>query len=186
MKIDYLNLQHITRQHASEIHEAVEKVVNSGWYLQGEATNDFETSYAKYIGTQHCIGCGNGLDALTLIFRAYKVLGKLHEGDEVIVPANTYIASILSLTENRLKPILAEPDAFLQLDATRIEAAITPKTRAVLLVHLYGTCAMNDLINDICHRHSLLLIEDRCRCPQLLSGQKSRCFGRCRCRDHRR
>ena len=160
MKIDYLNLQHITRQHASEIHEAVEKVVNSGWYLQGEATNDFETSYAKYIGTQHCIGCGNGLDALTLIFRAYKVLGKLHEGDEVIVPANTYIASILSLTENRLKPILVEPDAFLQLDATRIETAITPKTRAVLLVHLYGTCAMNDLINDICHRHSLLLIED--------------------------
>ena len=160
MKIDYLNLQRITRQHASEIHESVEKVVNSGWYLQGEATNDFETSYAKYIGTQHCIGCGNGLDALTLIFRAYKVLGKLHEGDEVIVPANTYIASILSLTENRLKPILAEPDAFLQLDATRIETAITPKTRAVLLVHLYGTCAMNDLINDICHRHSLLLIED--------------------------
>ena len=160
MKIDYLNLQRITRQHASEIHEAVEKVVNSGWYLQGETTNDFETSYAKYIGTQHCIGCGNGLDALTLIFRAYKVLGKLHEGDEVIVPANTYIASILSLTENRLKPILAEPDAFLQLDATRIETAITPKTRAVLLVHLYGTCAMNDLINDICHRHSLLLIED--------------------------
>ena len=160
MKIDYLNLQRITRQHASEIHEAVEKVVNSGWYLQGEATNDFETSYAKYIGTQHCIGCGNGLDALTLIFRAYKVLGKLHEGDEVIVPANTYIASILSLTENRLKPILVEPDVFLQLDATRIETAITPKTRAVLLVHLYGTCAMNDLINDICHRRSLLLIED--------------------------
>ena len=83
MKIDYLNLQRITRQHASEIHEAVEKVVNSGWYLQGETTNDFETSYAKYIGTQHCIGCGNGLDALTLIFRAYKVLGKLHEGDAV-------------------------------------------------------------------------------------------------------
>lgn len=160
MKIDYLNLQRITQQHASEIHEAVEKVVNSGWYLQGEATNDFETAYAQYIGTRHCIGCGNGLDALILIFRAYKMLGKLHESDEVIVPANTYIASILALTENRLKPILVEPDAFLQLDATRIEAAITPQTRAILLVHLYGTCAMNNLICDICYRHQLLLIED--------------------------
>lgn len=160
MKIEYLSLQHITQQHADELHKAVQKVIDSGWYLQGKATNDFETAYAQYIGTQHCISCGNGLDALTLIFRAYKQLGKLHEGDEVIVPANTYIASILALTENRLKPVLVEPDMLLQLDVTRIEAAITPKTRAILLVHLYGTCAMHTIISTICKRHNLLLVED--------------------------
>ncbi len=160
MKIEYLSLQRITQQHADELHKAVQKVIDSGWYLQGKATNDFETAYAQYIGTQHCISCGNGLDALTLIFRAYKQLGKLHEDDEVIVPANTYIASILALTENRLKPILVEPDMLLQLDVTRIEAAITPKTRAILLVHLYGTCAMHTTISAICKRHNLLLVED--------------------------
>ena len=160
MKIEYLSLQRITQQHADELHKAVQRVIDSGWYLQGKATNDFETAYAQYIGTQHCISCGNGLDALTLIFRAYKQLGKLHEGDEVIVPANTYIASILALTENRLKPVLVEPDMLLQLDVTRIEAAITPKTRAILLVHLYGTCAMHTTISAICKRHNLLLVED--------------------------
>lgn len=160
MRINYLSLKRITRQHADELRKAVNQVVDSGWYLQGKATHDFETAYAQYIGTRHCIGCGNGLDALILIFRAYKELGVLNEGDEVIVPANTYIASILALTENRLTPILIEPNAELQIDSTQIEQAITPKTRAILLVHLYGICAMNDAIRTICHRHKLLLVED--------------------------
>ena len=108
--IDYLDLQRTTALHAEEITRAVTNVVTSGRYLQGNATHEFESDYARYIGTRHCIGCGNGLDALTLILRAYKEMGRMAEGDEVIVPANTYIASILAITENRLKPVLVEPD----------------------------------------------------------------------------
>jgi len=159
--IHYLPLKRITAMHADEIHEAVRSVVDSGWYLRGEATAAFEESYARYIGTSHCIGVANGLDALTLILRAYKELGRLRDGDEVIVPANTFIATILAITENRLTPVLVEPciDTF-QIDDTRIEAAITPRTRALMLVHLYGRCAYTPRIADICRRHHLLLIED--------------------------
>ena len=159
--IPYLSLRKVTAQHQTEIEAAVKQVIESGWYLQGEATRRFETDYAKYIGTAYCIGCGNGLDALTLIFRAYKELGRLKDGDEVIVPANTYIASVLSITENRLKPILVEPSIHtLEIDDTLIERAITPRTKAILLVHLYGRCAMTDRIASICHDHQLLLVED--------------------------
>ena len=181
----YLSLKDITNLHLEEIESAIKQVVESGWYLQGEATKRFENDYAKYIEASpqqppsvpplsgardpvgreqsncKCIGCGNGLDALTLIFRAYKELGRLHEGDEVIVPANTYIASILSITENNLKPILVEPNIHtLEIDDTLIEQAITPKTKAILLVHLYGRCAMTDRIAAICHEHQLFLVED--------------------------
>lgn len=168
----YLSLKDVTNLHLAEIESAIKQVVESGWYLQGEATRRFENDYAKYIGNAPslrgrvgkrlvCIGCGNGLDALTLIFRAYKELGRLHEGDEVIVPANTYIASILSITENNLKPILVEPNIHtLEIDDTLIESAITPKTKAILLVHLYGRCAMTDRIATICREHQLLLVED--------------------------
>lgn len=159
--IPYLSLRKVTAQHQTEIEAAVKQVIESGWYLQGEATRRFETDYAKYLGTAYCIGCGNGLDALTLIFRAYKELGRLNDGDEVIVPANTYIASILSITENRLKPILVEPSIHtLEIDDTLIERAITPRTKAILLVHLYGRCAMTDRIASICRNHQLLLVED--------------------------
>lgn len=159
--IDYLNLQAITAQHIAEIEQAVNKVVKSGWYLRGEATQRFEQHYAQYIGSRHCIGCGNGLDALTLILRAYMAMGRLHEGDEVIVPANTYIASILSITENRLKPILVEPDLHsMQIDDSLIESAITPKTRALMIVHLYGRCAYTETIARLCQQYHLLLIED--------------------------
>ena len=159
--IPYLSLQAVTAMHGEEIQEAVARVVNSGWYLQGEANARFEREYADYIGTQHCVGCGNGLDALTLIFRAYKELGVLHDGDEIIVPANTYIASILSITENGLTPVLVEPRADnLQLDDSLIEQAITSRTRAILLVHLYGRNAWTPAIQRICEQHQLKLIED--------------------------
>ena len=159
--IPYLSLQAVTALHRDEIQEAVARVVDSGWYLQGEANARFEREYADYIGTQHCVGCGNGLDALILIFRAYKEMGVLHDGDEVIVPANTYIASMLSITENGLTPVLVEPRADnLQLDDSLIEQAITSRTRAILLVHLYGRNAWTPAIQRICEQHQLKLIED--------------------------
>ncbi len=159
--IDYLSLQKVTALHESEITTAVNQVLHSGWYLQGEHIALFEKNYAQYIGTKYCVTCGNGLDALCLILRAYIELGLLKEGDEVIVPANTYIATILSITENHLIPILVEPDInTLEIDEQLIEQAITPRTRAIMLVHLYGRCAYTAFIGDICKRHNLLLLED--------------------------
>ena len=159
--IPYLPLKELNARHATEMKEAMAEVVDSGWYLRGEQTRRFEQEYAQYIGTRYCVGCGNGLDALTLIFRAYKELGILHEGDEVIVPANTYIASILAITENNLTPILVEPriDTF-QMDDSLIEQHITKKTKAILLVHLYGYCAFTERIAQLCDNYHLLLIED--------------------------
>ena len=159
--IEYLSLKRITAMHKDEINKAISNVVASGWYLNGNAVKHFEEHYRTYIGTQHCVSCGNGLDALHLILRAYKELGQLHDGDEVIVPANTYIATILAITENNLTPILVEPDiATLEIDDSRIEAAITPRTRAIMLVHLYGRCAYTERIGNICKRHNIKLIED--------------------------
>ncbi len=159
--IDYLPLKCITAMHADEIHEAILRVVDGGWYLRGEATAQFEQQYARYIGTKYCIGVGNGLDALTLILRAYKEIGVLKEGDEVIVPANTYIATILAITENRLVPVLVEPDInTLQIDESRIGQAVTSRTRAVMLVHLYGRCSYTETIGALCRQHDLLLLED--------------------------
>lgn len=160
-KIKYLDLKKVTERHAEEIHEAVARVIDSGWYLQGEAVAHFEEEYARYCGVRHCIACGNGLDALTLILRAYMEMGVMTEGDEVIVPANTYIASILSITENGLIPVLIEPrpDTF-QIDDALIEQAITERTRAVMIVHLYGRMAYTERIGDICRRHGLKLVED--------------------------
>ena len=168
----YLDLKAINKPYE----HAADEVLQSGWYLKGEATRRFEQHYAEYIGTRHCIGCGNGLDALTLIFRAYLEMGVLHEGDEVIVPANTYIASILSITENRLTPILVEPDInTLQIDDRLIEQAITPRTRALMIVHLYGRCAYTDRIGELCQQYNLKLIEDNaqahgCKAPQPPKG----------------
>lgn len=159
--IKYLPLGDINACYDAEIREAVNRVLDSGWYLKGEATQRFEAAYAAYIGTQYCIGCGNGLDALKLIFRAYMEMGVMLAGDEIIVPANTYIASILAITECGLNPILVEPSPdTLQIDDTLIEQAITPRTRAVMIVHLYGRCAYTNKIGEICRRHNLKLIED--------------------------
>ena len=159
--IKFLDIQAMNAAHGAEIEEAVLRATRSGWYLRGEETRRFEEAYARYIGCRHAIGCGNGLDALRLIFRAYIEMGVLHEGDEVIVPANTYIASILAVTDNRLKPIFVEPNAeTLQIDDTLIEHAVTPRTRAILLVHLYGRCAYTEKIGDLCRKYGLQLVED--------------------------
>ena len=159
--INYLDLKAVNSLYDEEILAAVSRVLDSGWYLKGEATRRFEQHYAEYIGTRYCIGCGNGLDALTLIFRAYMEMGVMQRGDEVIVPANTYIASILAITECGLKPVLVEPSwETLQIDDSLIEQAITPRTRAIMIVHLYGCCAYTSRIGDICRNHHLKLVED--------------------------
>ncbi len=171
--INYLSLQKITALHETEITTAVNQVLHSGWYLQGEYVSSFEKNYAQYIGTKYCITCGNGLDALCLILRAYTELGILKEGDGVIVPANTYIATILSITENRLTPILIEPDInTLEIDEQQIEQAITLRTRAIMLVHLYGRCDYTPFIGDICKRHNLLLFEDNAQAHGCFFGKK--------------
>lgn len=159
--IKYLDLEKVTASHGKEINEAVSRVINSGWYLQGKENENFEKDYADYIGTEHCIGCANGLDALIWIFRAYMELGIMEAGDEVIVPANTYIASILAVLENGMKPVLVEPDiSTFQIDPEKIEAAITPRTKAILIVHLYGQCAYTDRIGKMCKKYNLKLVED--------------------------
>lgn len=159
--IKYLDLKRINDLHDAELREAVNRVLDSGWYLKGEATCQFETHYAEYIGSRYCVGCGNGLDALTLILRGYIELGVMQEGDEVIVPANTFIASILAITACGLKPVLVEPRLdTLQIDDSLIEQAVTARTRAVMIVHLYGFCAYTERIADICRRYGLKLIED--------------------------
>ncbi len=159
--IAYQDLKRVTSRHLEEIQDAVRQVVESGRYLQGQAVERFESRYADYIGTCHCVSCASGLDALTLILRAYKEMGILRDGDEVIVPANTYIASILSITENLIRPILVEPNPqTYELDDTKIEDAITERTRAVMTVHLYGRNSYTPKIREICRKHRLKLIED--------------------------
>ena len=159
--IPFLELKRVTAAHSEEIHEAVARVIDSGWYLQGEENACFEREYAGFIGTKHCIGVANGLDALNWIFRGYLELGILRPGDEIIVPANTFIATILAITDNGLTPVLTEPSIqTLELDDTLIESHLTARTRAICLVHLYGRCAYTERIQRLCDDHHLLLIED--------------------------
>lgn len=159
--IQLVDLKKITALHDAEVNDAIRGIVDSGWFLKGKATERFERDYAAYTGTRHCVACGNGLDALTLILRAYVEMGVMEEGDEVIVPANTYIASIIAVTRCGLRPVLVEPllDT-LQIDDALVERAITSRTRAVMIVHMYGRCAYTERIGDICRRHRLKLIED--------------------------
>nr|WP_302830151.1 DegT/DnrJ/EryC1/StrS family aminotransferase [uncultured Bacteroides sp.] len=157
----FLDLQKITRKYSGEIHEAVNRVIDSGWYLQGKESEKFEADYGRYIGTKYAVGCANGLDALIWIFRAYMEMGVMQPGDEVIVPANTYIASILAISENGLKPVLVEPSIeTYQIDDAKIEKAITGRTKAILIVHLYGQCAYTDKIGELCGKYNLKLVED--------------------------
>ena len=159
--IPFLSLKDVTALHGAEINEAVSRVVNGGWYLQGKENERFEENYAKFIGSKYCIGCANGLDALIWIFRAYIEMGVMQPGDEVIVPANTYIATILAITENGLKPILVEPKLnTLEIDDDLIEEAITPKTKAICIVHLYGRNAYTEKIGALCKKYNLKLVED--------------------------
>ena len=161
MNIPFLSLKDVTAKYADEIHEAVKRVVDSGWYLQGKENELFEQHYAEYIVSKHCIGCANGLDALIWIFRAYIELGVMQPGDEVIVPANTYIATILAITENDLVPVLVEPRKdTLQIDDSLIEERITERTKAICIVHLYGRNACTNHILDLCKKYNLKLVED--------------------------
>ena len=159
--IKFLDLQAVNARYRDEMLAAMTRVLDSGWYIQGAECAAFEQEFAAYCGSRHAIGVANGLDALVLILRAYKELGGLRDGDEVIVPSNTYIASILAISHSGLTPILVEPgsDTFL-LDSEQIEAKITARTRAILAVHLYGqTCDMAQ-INSLAQRHGLKVIED--------------------------
>ena len=161
MNIPFLSLKDVTAAHGDEINAAVTRVVNGGWYLQGEENKRFEEKYAKYIGSDYCIGCANGLDALIWIFRAYMEMGVMKPGDEVIVPANTYIATILAITENGLKPVLVEPKLnTLEIDDALIETVITPRTKAIAIVHLYGRNAYTEKIGALCKKYNLKLVED--------------------------
>ncbi|MBO4663403.1 MAG: DegT/DnrJ/EryC1/StrS family aminotransferase [Bacteroidaceae bacterium] len=172
--ISFLDLKSVTELHGDEIRSAINKVVDSGWYLHGECTRQFEEDFAKYIGTKYCIGVGNGLEALSLILRAYKELGKLKDGDEVIVPANTFIASVLAITENNLIPVFAEPRLdTLVIDDSAVEALITERTRAIMIVHLYGRCSYTTRIGELCNKHNLLLIEDNAQAHGCRSNSSS-------------
>ncbi len=161
MQVPFLSLKDITAKYADELHEAVLRVTDSGWYLQGNENKSFEENYANYIGTKFCVGVANGLQALELMIRACKTLYDWNDGDEIIVQANTYIATILAISQNKLKPILLDPNPeTLELEGETIEKAITSKTRGVMLVHLYGRCLYNEKIAEICRNHSLKLFED--------------------------
>ncbi|WP_151946997.1 DegT/DnrJ/EryC1/StrS family aminotransferase [Aliarcobacter butzleri] len=159
--IPFLDLKGLNAQYRAELIEVCTRVIDSGWYIQGNECKEFEVEFAKYCGTKYAIGVANGLDALILILRAYKELGFMTNGDEIIVPSNTYIASILAISQNNLVPVLVEPDINTYLlDPSKIEEKITLKTKAILPVHLYGqTCEM-DAINEIAKKYNLKVIED--------------------------
>lgn len=161
MTVAFLDLKQLNAAFRDELVEACARVIDSGWFIGGNELAAFERDFAAWCGVKHCIGVANGLDALVLTLRAWKLLGRLQEGDEVIVPANTYIASILAITENRLVPVLVEPEeATFNLGVAGIEAAITPRTRAILPVHLYGRLADMPGIMAVAARHKLLVLED--------------------------
>jgi dTDP-4-amino-4,6-dideoxygalactose transaminase len=173
LMIKFLDLKKINDSFEPLLSQAIKRVLDSGWYLQGKEVAAFEQEYAKYIGVQHCIGCANGLDALRLILKAYIELGFMREGDEVIVPANTYIASILAITDNRLVPVLVEPDLqTYNIDPFRIEEMLTDRTRAIMIVHLYGQNAMHPEITRLVNKYNLKLIEDNAQAQGCYYGDK--------------
>lgn len=181
INIPFLSLKDVTSLHGEEINEAVSRVANSGWYLQGEENARFEQHYSEYIGTKYTIGCANGLDALIWIFRAYIELGVMKPGDEVVVPANTYIATILAITENGLIPVLVEPRRnTLEIDDEAIEDCITEKTKAICIVHLYGRIACTPKILALCKKYNLKLVEDNAQahgCIYAPTGQRTGSIG---------
>ena len=179
MEIPYLSLKQVSAQHFDEYSSALNRVLDSGWFLQGKENAKFEENYAKYIGTKYCVGVANGLDALILSLLCAIELGKMHTGDEVIVPANTYIATILAITKAGLTPVLVEPDiSTFQIDDSLIESHITNKTKAIMLVHLYGRCAYTEKIEAICQKYGLLLFEDNAQAHGcMFNGKKTGSFG---------
>jgi dTDP-4-amino-4,6-dideoxygalactose transaminase len=159
--IKFLDLQKINAQYAAELKQAAAEVIDSGWFLMGEKVLQFENELAHYVGADHAIGVANGLDALRLILNAYIKMGVMSVGDEVIVPANTYIASLLAISDNKLTPVLVEPDSLsFNLDLSLIEPHITPKTKAIMVVHLYGQVCWNENLVALAKKHNLKIIED--------------------------
>jgi dTDP-4-amino-4,6-dideoxygalactose transaminase len=159
--IKFLDIQKITASFDPELSSAIDRVLKKGWFLMGEETHSFESEYAAYLGSKHCIATANGLDALRLILKAYIETGVMKEGDEIIVPANTFIATILAITDNRLKPVFVEPDIdTYNLDVRLVERAITSRTRAIVVVHLYGRACWPEQIEEIAARFRLKIIED--------------------------
>jgi dTDP-4-amino-4,6-dideoxygalactose transaminase len=179
MDVPFLSLKDVNARYADELKAAAARVIDSGWYVLGDEVAAFEREFAAYCGVSHAVGVGNGLDALSLILRGYKELGAIEEGDEVIVPANTFIASFLAITENRLVPVPVEPDpATFNLDPAGVEAAIGPRTRAIMAVHLYGQLADMPALTALARRHQLLLIEDAAQAHGAISGgRKAGAFG---------
>jgi dTDP-4-amino-4,6-dideoxygalactose transaminase len=172
--IKFLDLKAINDSFDPELSQAIKRVLDSGWYLQGNEVSSFEHEYTSYIGTKYCIGVANGLDALRLILKAYIEMGFMKEGDEVIVPANTYIASILAITDNILKPVLVEPDiTTYNLDISLIEQHITPRTRAIMVVHLYGQACWFAQLEEIAKKYKLKIIEDNAQAAGTLFEAES-------------
>jgi dTDP-4-amino-4,6-dideoxygalactose transaminase len=161
MHVPFLDLKAINGRHAAELKAAAARVIDSGWYVLGEEVKAFEVEFAVWAGSPHCVGTSDGLSALILALRGWKELGLLKDGDAVAVPANTYIASILAITENRLRPVLVEPDEdTFNLGAAKLADALTPDVKAVLAVHLYGQLADMPAISELCRERGLLLLED--------------------------
>lgn len=161
MQVPFLDLKQINLKDYTEISQAIDEVINGGWYIQGSRCKQFEQNFANYCGTKHCIGVANGLDALILILRAYQELGIMQAGDEVIVPANTYIASILAISANNMTPVLVEPNLNNYLiDVEKIEQSITPKTKAIMVVHLYGQITPMAKVWELAKKYNLKVIED--------------------------
>jgi dTDP-4-amino-4,6-dideoxygalactose transaminase len=179
MKVPFLDLKAINERHAGEIKSALARVVDSGWYILGEEVKAFEAEFAAWVGSPHCVGTSDGLSALILALRGWKELGLLKDGDGVAVPANTYIASILAITENRLRPVLVEPDEdTFNLGATSLAAALTPDVKAVLAVHLYGQLADMPAIAQLCRERGLLLLEDAAQAHGArVAGRKAGAWG---------
>ncbi|EHJ93080.1 DegT/DnrJ/EryC1/StrS family aminotransferase [Vreelandella boliviensis] len=179
MTIPFLDLKSLNAQYRQDLIDAAVHVIDSGWYIQGTELKAFESEFSEYCGTKHCIGVANGLDALTLTLRAWKELGKLKEGDEIIVTANTYIASILAITENRLKPVLVEPDEqTYNLCPTKTADAITSKTKAIMAVHLYGQLAPMPELMALSDQHGLLVLEDSAQAHgAAINGKKAGSWG---------
>lgn len=177
--IRYCDLKKITESHEPQLTEAVNRVIQSGWYILGNEVKTFEQEFAEYCGCSYCIGTGNGLDALTIIMLAYREMGVMQEGDEVIVPANTYIASLLSILQAGLKPVLCEPEwESCNIDPGKIEELITPRTKAIMAVHLYGRCANIPQIEGIAKRHSLKIIEDSAQAHgAMIDGKRTGSLG---------
>lgn len=171
--IKFLDLKAINDSFEPSLSLAIKRVLDSGWYLQGNEVKAFEKEYAEFIGTKHCIGVANGLDALRLILKAYKEVGIMKQNDEIIVPANTYIASILAITDNQLKPVFVEPDLkTYNIDPSKIEEKITKRTKGIMLVHLYGLNAMHPEIERLIKKYNLKLIEDNAQASGCFFGEK--------------